>query len=136
MIRLKDIAEKAGVSVMTVSKALRDAKDISVKTKARIRQLSLEMGYVPDAMAQSLRTRSTRLLGVLIASSTNPIFSRTLMALEEWGFQLGYEILVSHSLNQPDREETASDGCWRGGSTDSLSLRFTASNRPRRSTRS
>ena len=106
MIRLKDIAEKAGVSVMTVSKALRDAKDISVKTKARIRQLALEMGYVPDAMAQSLRTRSTRLLGVLIASSTNPIFSRTLMALEEWGFQLGYEILVSHSLNQPDREET------------------------------
>lgn len=106
MVRLRDIAEKAGVSVMTVSKALRDAKDISVKTKARIRQLALEMGYVPDAMAQSLRTRSTRLLGVLIASSTNPIYSRTLMALEEWAFQLGYEILVSHSLNQPDREET------------------------------
>jgi DNA-binding LacI/PurR family transcriptional regulator len=106
MVRLRDIAEKAGVSVMTVSKALRDAKDISVKTKARIRQLALEMGYVPDAMAQSLRTRSTRLLGVMIASSTNPIFSRTLMALEEWAFQLGYEILVYHSLNQPDREET------------------------------
>lgn len=106
MVRLRDIAEKAGVSVMTVSKALRDAKDISVKTKAKIRQLALEMGYVPDAMAQSLRTRSTRLLGLLISSTTNPIFARTLMALEEWAFQLGYELLVSHSLNQPDREET------------------------------
>ena len=91
---------------MTVSKALRDAKDISVKTKARIRQLALEMGYVPDAMAQSLRTRSTRLLGLMISSATNPIFARTLMALEEWAFQLGYELLVSHTLNQPDREET------------------------------
>lgn len=106
MVRLRDIAEKAGVSVMTVSKALRDAKDISVKTKARIRQLALEMGYVPDAMAQSLRTRSTRLLGLLISSATNPIFARTMMAMEEWAFQLGYELLVSHSLNQPDREET------------------------------
>ena len=106
MVRLRDIAEKAGVSVMTVSKALRNAKDISVKTKARIQQLALEMGYVPDAMAQSLRTRSTRLLGLLISSSTNPIFARTAMALEEWAFQLGYELLISHNLNQPDREET------------------------------
>lgn len=91
---------------MTVSKALRDAKDISVKTKAKIRQLALEMGYVPDAMAQSLRTRKTRLLGLLISAATNPIFARTTMAIEEWAFQLGYELLVAHSLNQPDREET------------------------------
>ena len=88
---------------MTVSKALRDAKDISVKTKARIRQLALEMGYVPDAMAQSLRTRRTRLIGVMISSATNPIFARTLMAIEEWAFQLGYELLIAHSLNQIDR---------------------------------
>jgi DNA-binding LacI/PurR family transcriptional regulator len=106
MVRLRDIAERAEVSVMTVSKALRDAKDISVKTKAKIRQLALEMGYVPDAMAQSLRTRSTRILGVLISASTNPIFARTMMAIEEWSFQLGYELMVAHSLNQPDREET------------------------------
>lgn len=106
MVRLRDIAERAGVSVMTVSKALRDAKDISVKTKAKIRQLALEMGYVPDAMAQSLRTRSTRILGLIISASTNPIFARTMMAIEEWAFQLGYELMVSHSLNQPDREET------------------------------
>lgn len=91
---------------MTVSKALRDAKDISVKTKAKIRQLALEMGYVPDAMAQSLRTRCTRLLGLMISSATNPIFARTTMALEEWAFQLGYELLIAHSLNRPDREET------------------------------
>tara|TARA_Y100001934_G_scaffold90029_1_gene111485 strand:+ start:6697 stop:7662 length:966 start_codon:yes stop_codon:yes gene_type:complete len=91
---------------MTVSKALRDAKDISVKTKEKIRQLALEMDYVPDVMAQSLRTRSTRLLGVLISASTNPIFARTMMAIEDRAFQLGYELMTAHSLNQPDREET------------------------------
>ena len=74
MVRLKDIAYRAGVSVMTVSKALRDAKDISVATKARIKDMAEEMGYVPDAAAAGLRTRSTRLFGLVISTLTNPIF--------------------------------------------------------------
>ncbi len=50
MIRLKDIAARAGVSVMTVSKVLRDAPDISTLTKTRIRSLAHEMGYMPDSV--------------------------------------------------------------------------------------
>src|SRR5262249_40477622 len=61
MVRLKDIAERAGVSVMTVSKVLRDAPDISAATKNRIRALARQMGYVPDSLAQGLRTRTTKL---------------------------------------------------------------------------
>ena len=60
MVRLKDIAERAGVSVMTVSKVLRDAPDISAATKSRIRALAAQMGYVPDTLAQGLRTRTTK----------------------------------------------------------------------------
>ena len=48
MVRLKDIAHHAGVSVMTVSKALRDEPDVSAATKSRIKGLALQMGYVPD----------------------------------------------------------------------------------------
>jgi len=51
MVRLKDIAERAGVSVMTVSKVMRDAPDVSAATKSRIRQLAIEMGYMPDLIA-------------------------------------------------------------------------------------
>ena len=51
MVRLKDIAAQAGVSVMTVSKALRDAPDISPATKARLRALAEHMGYMPDSAA-------------------------------------------------------------------------------------
>lgn len=105
MVRLKDIAYRAGCSVMTVSKALRDAKDISVATKARIQQLAEEMGYVPDAAAAGLRTRSTRLLGLVISTLTNPIFSRMVMAIEEWAYQHGYAVLLMHSHNDPPREE-------------------------------
>jgi DNA-binding LacI/PurR family transcriptional regulator len=52
MIRLKDIAERANVSVMTVSKALRDEPDVSAGTKTRIKLLAQQMGYVPDSTAQ------------------------------------------------------------------------------------
>ena len=83
MVRLKDIAIAAGVSVMTVSKVLRDAPDISAATKAKIRQLAQQMGYVPDTMAQSLRTRTTKLFGLVIPASTNQNFSRVVMAIGE-----------------------------------------------------
>ena len=105
MVRLKDIAYRAGVSVMTVSKALRDAKDISVATKARIKDMAEEMGYVPDAAAAGLRTRSTRLFGLVISTLTNPIFARMVMAIEEWAYQHGYAVLLMHSHNDPPREE-------------------------------
>jgi DNA-binding LacI/PurR family transcriptional regulator len=105
MIRLKDIAAHAGVSVMTVSKALRDAKDVSPATKARLQLLARQMGYVPDAMAQSLRNRSTKLFGLVISATTNPIFARLVMGLEERAHELGYDLILAHSLNQPEREE-------------------------------
>lgn len=106
MVRLKDIAQIAGVSVMTVSKALRDARDISPSTRARIKALAQQMGYMPDTMAQGLRTRRTRLMGLVISTMINPIFARILLALVERAHELGYDLIVAHTHNEPDREET------------------------------
>jgi LacI family transcriptional regulator len=105
MVRLKDIASRGGVSVMTVSKVLRDAPDISVATKARIRVLAREMGYVPDSLARGLRTRTTRTFGLIISAVTNPYFARTILAVEELAHELGYEVILSHHLNEAAREE-------------------------------
>ena len=107
MVRLKDIAARAGVSVMTVSKVLRDAPDISAATKARVRALAQQMGYVPDSLAQGLRTRTTKLFGLVISAMTNPIFARVVMAIEERAHELGYEVILSHTLNIPEREDAA-----------------------------
>lgn len=105
MVRLKDIAERAGVSIMTVSKVLRDAPDISASTKARVRALSQEMGYVPHALAAGLRTRATRLLGIVIPGIVNPVYARLIMALEDRAFELGFELFLAHTLEKPEREE-------------------------------
>jgi LacI family transcriptional regulator len=104
MVRLVDIAKRVGVSVMTVSKALRDQPDVSAATKARIKQVAKELGYVPDSSAQGLRTRTTKLFGLIIPSTTNPIFARMVYAIEERAYELGYDLLLAHTSNLVERE--------------------------------
>ena len=106
MIRLKDIAREAGVSVMTVSKALRDAPDIAAKTKLRIGDLAKRMGYTPNLGARSLRSQETKLLGLVIPATTDPIFARIVMAIEQRALEHGYELILHHSWNQSEREES------------------------------
>ncbi len=105
MVRLKDIAERAAVSVMTVSKALRDEPDVSAATKARIKLLAQQMGYVPDSTAQGLRTRTTKLFAMVIPSTTDPVYARIVLAIEERAHELGYDILLMHTLDNAAREE-------------------------------
>jgi len=109
MVRLKDIAQVVGVSVMTVSKALRDEPDVSAATKARIKALAQQMGYVPDSSAQGLRTKTTKLLGLVIPATTNPIYARMVFAIEERAHELGYDVLLAQTENKPERE----DACLR-----------------------
>ena len=105
MVRLKDLAQLANVSVMTVSKALRDEPDVSSATKQRVKLLAQQMGYVPDSSAQGLRTKTTKLFGLVIPATTNPIYARIVFAIEERAHELGYDILLAHTHNKPEREE-------------------------------
>lgn len=105
MVRLKDIAARAGVSVMTVSKVLRDAPDISISTKTRVKLIAQQMGYVPDSIAQGLRTRTTKLIGLVVPAVTNPVFGPAIVAIEEQAHAMGYQVLLAHSMNDPARED-------------------------------
>jgi LacI family transcriptional regulator len=104
MVRLKDIAQLANVSVMTVSKALRDEPDVSDATRARIKKLALDLGYVPNTSAQGLRTNTTKLLGLVIPSTLNPIYARVVSAIEERAHDLGYDLLIAQTQNKSERE--------------------------------
>jgi LacI family transcriptional regulator len=105
MVRLKDIAARAGVSLMTASKAMRDASDVAAQTRTRIRLLAQEMGYVPNSMAQGLRNRTTRLLGLVLPTVANPIVGGTISAIEEGAHEWGFDLFLAHTLNSPEREE-------------------------------
>jgi LacI family transcriptional regulator len=105
MVRLKDIAARTGVGVMTVSKALRDKHDVSAETKTRVKLVAQQLGYVPNSTAQGLRTQTSKLFGVVVSAFTSPIFSRVVLAIEERASELGYDILIAQTLDKPEREE-------------------------------
>ena len=68
MVTLKDIAEKAGVSSMTVSRVMNgNTKDVSAKTTERIKKIADEMGYIPNSSARVLASRSSRLIAALLS---------------------------------------------------------------------
>ena len=113
MVRLKDIAERASVSVMTVSKALRDEPDVSAATKSRLKLLAQQMGYVPDSTAQGLRTRTSKLFGLVLPSLTDPIFARTVLAIEGRAHELGYESCSCTRSTAPSARRPASGACSR-----------------------
>jgi LacI family transcriptional regulator len=107
MIRLKDIAARAGLSLMTVSKALRDKPDLAPATKDRVRAIAEEMGYVPNASASSLRCRTSRLLGLVVPASTDPVVASIILAIEQAAAEIGYEIIFAQTLGKIDKEEAA-----------------------------
>src|SRR6185437_7092055 len=79
--------------------------DVSEATKGRIKSLAQQMGYVPDSSAQGLRTRTTKMLGLLISATTDPTVPRMTLAIEDRAHELGYDLLLMHTLNTVEREE-------------------------------
>src|SRR5947199_9150701 len=71
-VSIEDIARAAGVSHSTVSRALRDSSLISADVRERIQQLAREMGYTPNAIAQSLQTQRTNTIGLVLTSIDDP----------------------------------------------------------------
>lgn len=97
MVSLKDIAAACGVSVATVSKALNDHNDIGADTKERVRRVAKEMGYHPNAAAQTLKTNRTYNIGVLFIDGNNSglthdFFNHVMDSFKRKAESFGYDI--------------------------------------------
>ena len=104
MISIKDIAKAAGVSHSTVSRALRDSPLISAKTKALIQRLAHEMGYSPDARAQSLARGSSHTVGVVVTTIADPFIAQVVQGIEDAAQKDGYTVILCNSHSDPERE--------------------------------
>lgn len=103
-ISIADIARAAGVSHTTVSRALRESPLISETTRQRIRLLAQEMGYTPNALAQSLQTRHSSTLGLVVTSIADPFFIDVVKGIEEVAREAGFSVFLGASHNDPDQE--------------------------------
>jgi len=106
-LTLKMVAEKAGVSVNTASRAINNKPDINEKTKKRILEIAQELGYIRNSAAVALRTKKTRTIGVVIADNRNPFYAEVLNGMEIAAREKNYHIILANTQRDYKKEEEA-----------------------------
>lgn len=101
---IKDLARELKLSPSTVSRALRDHPDISPRTKKLVISLADRLDYHPDSIAQSLQTKKTKTIGVIVPEIKQPFFASVINGIEELAYAAGYTIIVCQSNETADRE--------------------------------
>ena len=89
---------------MAVSKALRDAPDISVATRARVQAEARKRHYVPNRAAQNLRARKSGLIGVVVPQINHTYYSHLVWGIERQAHASGLQVMLGHSLDQAEDE--------------------------------
>ncbi len=102
---MRDVASAAGVSRMTVSRALKKDSPVSKETRDRILKIVRDMNYVPDQMAGSLTTKRSGFVAVLVPSLNNLHFAETVQALTQELEGIGQQILLGYTDYSAEREE-------------------------------
>lgn len=101
---LKKIAQVLDISISTVSRALKNHPDISVLTKQKVMELAQTLEYEPNAMAVNLRSKNTKVFGIMIPSITNQFYDSFISAVEEEARKSGYSLMILQSADNPDAE--------------------------------
>jgi len=106
-ITLRMVAEKAGVSVNTASRAINNKPDINQETKKRIFKVAQELGYVRNNTAVALRTNKTGTVGVVIEDNRNPFYAEVLNGMEVATREKNYHIIFANTQRDYKKEEEA-----------------------------
>lgn len=104
MATIRDVAKKAGVSVATVSYVVNGTRNVASETEQRVRRAMKKLEYHPNAAAQSLRTRSTHVVGLVISDISNPFFATLVKGAEDCARQNEYSILICNTSEKMEDE--------------------------------
>ena len=94
---LKDIAKQLGISVPTVSKALKGYPDVSKATRDRVLRMARKLNYTPNQLAVNLRTKQTKTIGVIIPTTVHHFFSKVIDGIIEEAEKKGYLVIILQS---------------------------------------
>jgi LacI family transcriptional regulator len=104
---LADVARHAGTSEATASRALQGDSRIGEATREAVRAAAVNLGYVPNAAARSLRARRTHILGLLLDDLADPVHGRVAAGFEEAAAGQGLAVFIMTGLHDPEREQRA-----------------------------
>ena len=92
-VSLKDLARELGVSISTVSRALKDHPNISPEIKDKVRKLADHWNYSPNPLAMGLLRQNTRTIGVIVPDLVTHFFSSVISGIEAFARENGYYII-------------------------------------------
>ncbi|WP_420570915.1 LacI family DNA-binding transcriptional regulator [Kordia sp.] len=103
-VTLKQIAKELDVSVSTVSKALRNSKEISLDTRSKVQAFAKLYNYRPNNIALSLKNKRTKTIGVIIPEIVHHFFSKVISGIEKEANNRGYNVIIGLSNESFDKE--------------------------------
>jgi LacI family transcriptional regulator len=103
-VTIKDIAKSLGISPSTVSRALKDHPDISPDTKKAVNDLAKKWHYKPDPIALSLKSRRSKIIGVIIPEVVHYFFSTVISGIEDVAYTSNYQVMICESNETFERE--------------------------------
>lgn len=98
---MREVAERAGVAMSSVSRVLSNHPDVSPAMRDRVLAAVDELGYEPDILAQSLRRKETRTVGFVVGDISNPLFAEIALGAEGALRENGYSMLLTNSESDP-----------------------------------
>lgn len=102
---LKDLAQALGVSIPTVSRALKDSPEISRELCTKAKALAKEMNYRPNPFAMSLRKNAPRIIGVIVPDIVTHFFASILNGIENMAIANGYFVIITTSHESYEHEK-------------------------------
>ena len=104
MANIKDVAARSGVSITTVSHVVNGTRFVSEIVRQRVEEAVRELGYVPSAVARSLKNNNTRTFGMVIPNNSNPYFAEIIRGVEERCYGAGYNLILCNSNDDVERQ--------------------------------
>ena len=97
MSTIRDVAKRAGVSPMTVSRVINRSGYISQETRERVESAIAEIGYIPNTLARSLRFKKTKMLALILTDITNPFFTTLARGVQDAASAQGFSVILCNT---------------------------------------
>lgn len=101
---MRDVAQRAGVSITTVSHVINGTRFVSPELHGRVLEAMKALRYRPNMLARSLRLKETRIIGLLVPDNVNPFFAQVSRVVEDVGFKAGYSVILCNCDGKLEKE--------------------------------
>lgn len=105
MVKIKDVADAAGVSTATVSRVLANKPHVRTEVKERVMEVVSKLGYRPNRVARSLRSRKSSIIGLIVSDIENPFFQQVSRAVEDAAGERGYSVILCNNDEDAGKEK-------------------------------